>query len=382
MDWSQFFHDLLFDYTIRTVAAGSLLLGVVSGVLGVYALLRRQSLLGDTISHAALPGVVLAFLLTGSKAPMVLLIGAMAAGWIGTIWLMVIVRRTRIKQDSALALVLSVFFGLGMVLLSYTQRLPNAGQAGLNKFLFGQAATMLESDVLTIAILGSLAILVTQLLWKEFKLVSFDPDYAAGQGFPVGFLEVLLTTLLVVAIVIGLQAVGVVLMSAMVVAPGAAARQWTDRLGLMVFLSAFFGGLAGLSGVLMSGLRPGLSTGPVIVLVISAIAFLSLLLAPNRGLISGMIRKRRNRRLARSEHILQNLYELGIQHGDPYHPHSAGALKLMNNQPQGIAGALRNLRQRGLVTEAGRGEWALTRQGLLEVSQHHQQERSDEHITN
>ena len=382
MDWGQFFHDVLFDYTIRTVAAGSLLLGVVSGVLGVYALLRRQSLLGDTISHAALPGVVLAFLLTGSKAPMTLLIGAMLTGWLGTIWLMVIVKRTRIKQDSALALVLSVFFGVGMVLLSYTQRLPNAGQAGLNKFLFGQAATMLESDVLTIAVLGATAILITLLLWKEFKLVSFDPDYAAGQGFPVGFLEILLTTLLVVAIVIGLQAVGVVLMSAMVVAPGAAARQWTDRLGVMVVLSAMFGGLAGLSGVFVSGLRPGLSTGPAIVLVISAIAFLSILLAPNRGLIAGLIRRARSRRTARSEQVLQHLFELGIQHGDPYYPHASVALRLMNSQPEGVPGALRNLRQRGMVSEAGKGEWVLTPRGLQEVENHRQQEKSNEHLSN
>jgi manganese/zinc/iron transport system permease protein len=294
MDLLQLFNDLLFDYTLRTVALGSAVLGIVSGALGSYAVLRKQSLLGDAISHAALPGVALAFLLTLSKTPLVLMIGAGIAGWLATLFVLGVVRRTRIKDDTALGIALSVFFGLGLVLLTYIQRnVPDATQAGLDHFLFGQAAVLLQSDVITMGVVGGVALVLTMVFWKEFKLASFDPDFGATLGFPIRLLDILLTTLLVIAIVIGLQTVGVVLMSAMIVAPAAAARQWTDRLGMMVVLSALFGAIAGVSGTLMSGAIQRMPTGPAIVLCISAIVGISLLLAPNRGLVWGWIRQRR-----------------------------------------------------------------------------------------
>jgi manganese/zinc/iron transport system permease protein len=292
MDLGFLLQSLLFDYTLRTVAAGSAVLGIVSGALGAFAVLRRQALLGDAISHAALPGVVLAFLLTRSKAPLILLAGAGIAGWLGILWVTSITRDTRIKADSALGLVLSVFFGLGLMLLTFTQRLPDARQAGLDTFLFGQAATLLERDVLIMAGLGGAALLLMALFWKEFKLLSFDRDFGISLGLPARGLDTLLISLLVVAIVIGLQAVGVVLMSAMIVAPAAAARQWTDRLGHMVLLSSIFGALAGISGTLISGAASGLSTGPTIVLCASAIVLVSLLFSPHRGLLARWLRQR------------------------------------------------------------------------------------------
>lgn len=271
---------LLDDYTLRIVALGSALLGAVSGGLGSLAVLRRQSLLGDAISHAALPGIVLAFLLTGSKATLVLVLGAAIAGWIGTLVVIGIVRHSRVKEDSALGLVLSVFFGFGMVLLTYVQRLPDAAQAGLDRFLFGQAATLLMRDVEVIAGLGGIAVLLMLIAWKEIKLLTFDRTFGDSLGIQMNRVDVLLTTILVLAIVIGLQTVGVVLMSAMVVAPGAAARQWTDRMGRMVGLSAFFGGIAGVTGAILSSSMERLPTGPTIVLCLTAIVVLSILFAP------------------------------------------------------------------------------------------------------
>ncbi len=299
--------DIFFDYTIRTVALGAAVLGMVSGALGTFAVLRRQSLLGDAMSHAALPGVVLAFMLTHSKAPLVLMLGAAVAGGLGTLLLMAITRTTRIKEDAALGITLSVFFGFGLMLLSLLQRNPDARQAGLNKFLFGQAATLLASDVIVMLIFGGVALGLLLLFWKEFKLLAFDRDYAATQGLPVQKLEVLLTFLLVIAIVIGLQAVGVVLMSAMVVAPAAAARQWTNKLGVMVMLAALFGAIAGVGGALISSMGSGLSTGPVIVLAVSAIVVVSLLFARNRGVLWGAGRRQRNRRRLHTEAVLGNL---------------------------------------------------------------------------
>lgn len=362
MDWTALLRDLFFDYTLRTVALGSATLGIVSGALGAYAVLRKQSLLGDAISHAALPGVVLAFLLTRSKASLVLIVGAAIAGWLGTLWMMNITKHTRIKQDSAIGLVLSVFFGLGLMLLTYTQRLPDARQAGLDKFLFGQAAALLERDVITMAFLGGIVLIVVALLWKEFKLLSFDPEFGASLGFPMGLLDVLLTTLLVLAIVIGLQAVGVVLMSAMVVAPAAAARQWTDRLGVMVLLSAFFGALAGVSGALISSLASGLSTGPTVVLAASLIVLVSLTLAPNRGLVWKWVRRQRNRRKLRLDAVLADLYVLSRQHQEPEHAHSINVLRAMSAQG-GVLRTLQALADRGWVEQTTPDHWRLTLQG-------------------
>jgi manganese/zinc/iron transport system permease protein len=362
--------DFLFhNYTLRIVALGAGVLGIVSGALGSYAVLRKQALLGDAMSHAALPGLVIAFLLTRSKAPLVLMIGAAIAGWLGTLLVMQLINTTRIKHDSALGFVLSVFFGLGLMLLTFVQKLPDARQAGLDTFLFGQAAALLERDVISMALLGGLALLAVAVFWKEFKLLSFDVEFGASLGFPMRLLDILLTTLLVIAIVIGLQAVGVVLMSAMIVAPAAAARQWTDRLERMVALSAFFGALAGVSGALISSLVPRLSTGPTIVLCISLVVLVSLLLSPNRGLVWDWARRQRNRRRLRLEAVLGNMHALAQQHEDTQHPHSVTVLQAMNAGRGGVRRSLEALADRGLVRRMGGDQWALTQQGLLEAEQ-------------
>lgn len=358
---------LLFDYTLRTVALGSAILGIVSGALGSYAVLRRQSLLGDAISHAALPGICLAFLWTRSKAPLVLVLGAALAGWLGTLLVMAIVRTTRVKSDSALGLILSVFFGFGLVLLTYIQKRPDARQAGLETYLFGQAAALLERDVVTMGVLGMLVLLVVGVFWKEFKLLSFDPDFGASLGFPVRLLDILLTTLIVLAIVLGLQTVGVVLMSAMVVAPAAAARQWTDRLGVMVLLSAFFGASAGVSGAIFSSLVRRLPTGPTIVLCASAIVVASLALSPSRGLVWEWVRRQRAGRRLRLEKVLLDMYELSRQHSTLEHAHSSAALQLMHGERVKLQRALEELGRRELVKRTGKDEWILTDAGRQEA---------------
>jgi manganese/zinc/iron transport system permease protein len=363
MDISQLLYDLLFDYTLRTVALGAAVLGLVSGMLGSFAVLRRQSLLGDAISHAALPGIVLAFLITRSREPVVLMLGALVAGWLATLFMLNITRTTPIKNDSALGLVLSVFFGFGLMLLTFTQRLPDATQAGLDKFLFGQAATLLQRDVITMGIIGLIALALLVIFWKEFKLITFDPAYAASLGFPVRILDVLLTTLLVLAIVIGLQTVGVVLMSAMIVAPAAAARQWTDRLNRMVVLGGLFGALAGVSGTLISSSAERLPTGPVIVLCVSTLVLLSILFATNRGLLWNWIRSQRNRRTLRARAVLADLSTLARQHPDQEHGHSVAVLRAMSPNPDGVSHALAQLKGRGHAREVSQGLWALTEAG-------------------
>lgn len=287
--------DLVYDYTLRNVALGSALLGIVSGVLGSFAMLRKQGLLGDALAHAALPGICLAFLLTGAKDQIVLLLGAGIAGWVGTMLLLLIVRRTVLSEDAALGIVLSTFFGFGVTLLTYINQLDSANQAGLDKYLFGQAAALIERDVITFAILGGIALLLVLLFYKEFKLLTFDPEFASSLGFGTTKLSILLTSLIVVAVVIGLQTVGVVLMAAMLIGPAAAARQWTNRLSTMIVLSAAFGALAGVIGALLSFTQAGLPTGPTIILALTVIVFFSLAFAPARGLVWEWGRRRRQR---------------------------------------------------------------------------------------
>lgn len=290
--------DLLFDYTIRNVALGSAILGVMGGVLGCFAVLRRQSLLGDALAHATLPGVCLAFLLTGTRSPAALLTGAVLAALAGALVILLVTNRTRIKQDAALGIVLSVFFGLGTVLLSYIGGTGEAAQSGLDRFVFGQAAAIVAGDVVAMGSITAAALLVVALLYKEFKLLAFDPAFASALGYPVGPLGVVLTALIVAAIVVGIQAVGVVLMAAMLITPAVAARQWTERLGVMLVVSGLFGAASGVAGALLSASGQNLPTGPLIVLVATGILLVSLLLGRSRGFLPSALRDRRNRRAA------------------------------------------------------------------------------------
>lgn len=357
---------IVFDYTLRTVALGAGALGIVAGALGTYAVLRRQSLLGDAISHAALPGIVLAFILTGTKSTLVLVLGAALAGWLGTLVVMTVVRHSRLPEDSALGIVLSVFFGAGLVLLTWVQRFPDASQAGLDRFLFGQAATMLARDVVIISSLGAIALGAVFLFWKEFKLLSFDPDFGASLGLPMRTIDILLTTFLVIAIVIGLQTVGVVLMSALVIAPAAAARQWTNSLGVMVLLAAFFGAVSGVTGAVISSAAVGVPTGPTIVLAATTLVLFSMAFAPERGLVFAAVQRRRQRQQIRTDAVLADLYDLAAQH-EADHAHELSVLEAMRAGRTDVQRALHLLEQQGLARRDTAGAWLITRSGREDV---------------
>lgn len=282
---------LWLDPNARWILLGCSLLGLSSGVLGSFAYLRKQSLMGDALSHAALPGVCVAFMITGSKSIFFFLIGAAAAGLLATLSIGWITRYSKIKQDSALGIVLSVFFGVGIVLLTQIQHSSSGNQSGLDKFLFGQAASMVNSDVITMAIISFLLVGICTLFFKEFKLLSFDPGYARGLGFPVGILDHFMMFLIVVAVVVGIQAVGVVLMAALLITPAVAARYWTERLGLMVILSGLFGAFSGFVGTYLSTMGSNLPTGPLSVLAATVVFVISLFFAPKRGLVIKLIRQ-------------------------------------------------------------------------------------------
>lgn len=278
--------SILTNHTFQIVALGTGILGLLSGVMGVFLTLRKQSLLGDALGHAALPGIVIAFLIIQDKNMLVLLLGASLSGLLATAlinWMTG--RQSVIKQDSALALVLSSFFGLGTALLSYSQKIPNAAQAGLETFIFGQASGMLKKDVYLIIVTSVLVLMLIVLFWKEFKLITFDADFARTLPGPYGLLTRLLSLLIVVTIVLGLESVGVVLISALLVNPAIAARQWSHRMKTVVLLSGLFGLFSGIIGTLISSAGSQIPTGATIVVVATSITLFSILFAPKRGLI-------------------------------------------------------------------------------------------------
>ncbi|WP_153124393.1 metal ABC transporter permease [Peribacillus tepidiphilus] len=292
MDWKT----IILDPNTQWVLFGSLLLGLSSGVIGSFAYLRKQSLMGDALAHAALPGVCLAFMITGTKSIFSFLIGAIVAGVLATFSIGYITRHTRIKQDAALGMVLSVFFGFGIVLLTQIQHSDSGNQSGLDKFLFGQAASLVKSDVYTIGIIAALLVLICTLFFKEFKLLSFDPGFAKGIGLPVVWLDQFLMVLLVVAVVVGIQSVGVVLMAAMLITPAVSARYWTDRLHIMVAVSGLFGALSGVLGTIFSTMADNMPTGPMIVLSATVFFVLSVLFGPTRGVVAKARAKASNKK--------------------------------------------------------------------------------------
>ncbi len=359
MTFQDYITLLTTDYTLQIITLGTAILGAICGMLGSFAVLRKQSLLGDAISHASLPGIAIAFLLTGTKDTNLLLIGALVSGLLGAFWIRGIVKKTHLKTDTALGLILSVFFGFGMLLLTYIQKQPNANQAGLDKFLFGQAATLLAEDVWLMAIVTGFCLLVLLLFWKEFKLLLFDEDYTKTLGFNTKFIDILITSFIVVAIVLGLQTVGVVLMSAMLLAPAAAARQWTNSLGIMLILAAVFGIAAGVIGTGISASQSNLSTGPVIVLVAGSFVLFSFIFSPSRGILFRQLRLENNRRDLALHKTLSFMFEIVKTHEDKSHPH---AVQILNNFQGYTIKTLKKLEAKNYITINGK-MWSMTKKG-------------------
>ena len=296
--------DLLpLSYTDSVVVLGALVLGVVAGVVGTFAVLRQRSLVGDALAHAALPGVCAAFLLTGTKDPAALLAGAACAGVVAAVLIVEVERTGRLRPDAAIGVVLSSLFSLGIVLLTAISNSNDADQAGLERYLFGQAAGLSERDVAVTLLLGAAALAVVVVGFRTFKTTLFDPTFAGATGLPVRIVELAMTALLVVAVVVGLRMVGAILMVAMLIVPPVAARQLTNRLSILVPLAGLIGAGVGVAGALLSA-RSQVPTGPVIVLVGFGVVVASLALAPQRGVLWRANRLALDRRRALAEGVL------------------------------------------------------------------------------
>lgn len=302
-------------YSDAVVLLGAAVLGLAAGVLGSLAVLQKRSLVGDALSHAALPGVAIAFILSGTKDPSALLIGAGAVGLLGALLIIGIERTGRVRPDAAIGVVLAGFFSLGIVLLTWISNSGSAQQAGLERYLFGQAAGLVERDVIVMAILAVAALLLVALSLRPLRITLFDRDYARAIGLPARAVEIGTTVLLVVAIIIGLRTVGAILMVAMLVIPGVAARQLSNRLGAMLVLAGVIGAGVGGGGAVVAG-RAEAPTGPVIVLIGTLVVALAILLAPGRGVLWNGLRLRRERRRLLASSVLIDL-ETAMHSGAP-----------------------------------------------------------------
>lgn len=304
---------LLRSHNTRLVVLSTAFLGMASGVVGSFLLLRKRSLMGDALSHATLPGIGIAFgvmIALGGSGKWLpgLLLGATVSGVAGLLVMVAIRRTTRLRDDVAMGLVLSVFFGLGVAVLGIVQRLPNA--AGLEGFIYGKPASIVEADFQLIRALALVVAGVSVGLFKEFKLLCFDEGFAASQGWPVLALDILLLGLVTAVTVIGLQAVGLILIIAFLVTPPAAARFWTNSLPLMTLFAALIGAASGWLGSSISAFVPRLPAGAVIVVVAAAIFLASMLLAPARGVLGRWLRHARLKRKIGRQHLLRGAYEL------------------------------------------------------------------------
>lgn len=357
------------EYNTAIVLIGTMFLGLAAGVIGCLTLLRGRALLGDALSHATLPGICLAFLIFERREYSVLLAGAMVSGIIGVTLVTLVPRFTRIKEDAATGIVLSVFFGAGIALSSYIQHSTESGaQAGIDSFLLGNTAGMLFADLMFLASAALAVLVLVLLLYKELKLACFDRDFAAVEGWPVGLLDFAVLLMLTVTTVIGLPAVGVVLMVAMLILPAAAARFWVKGFGALLLVAGVMGLVSGAVGTLISARAGHLPAGPVIVLAGTSVFVVSLLCAPHRGIVAHALVQRRLRRRRLEQSLLRSLYESIETEPDRRPAFSVSDLRARRAWNEGTARRiLARLRSQGVVERCG-VDWRLTDSGVARAA--------------
>ncbi len=363
----------LSDYNTRIVLIGTGLLGISAGVVGPLVVLRKRALVADVISHASLPGIAIAFLTmemiepgSGKSLPG-LLCGATVGGLTGVAFTAAIRRWTRIREDASLAIVLSIFFGLGIALFTVIQNIPTGNAAGLQHFIYGKAASMVADDVRLIAGTSLVVLVLCGLLFKELTLLAFDQRYAAVQGWPVLLLDAILMTLVVAVTVVGLQSVGLLLVVALLIVPAAAARFWTHHLPRLTLASAAIGGLSAMIGVAVSALYPRLAAGAVIVLVGSAMFVVSMFLGTRRGVLRRMFMHRRLARRVGEQHLLRAFFESTEDTASAGAATFGDLLTMRSWTPRQLQRQLALAQRQGLIDSKGAAGYGLTRRGLEEA---------------
>jgi manganese/zinc/iron transport system permease protein len=302
------------DASIAFVVIGIILLGIGSAYVGTYSFLDKKALLGDAISHAVLPGICLGFILAGEKNPIYIVTGAFLSGALATFLTSWLKSKTRLSDDAIIASILSIFFGFGVVLLTVIQKSGNPEMAGLNQFIFGNAIAILEEDLYIYGGLAILIILTLTSFRKEFSMLVFNADFGKSIGYPMGAIRLIFNVLMILAVVIGIQAIGVVLMAALLITPGAAARFWTDKLGNLLLIAGTFSAVSGIIGTYVSFIIPQMPTGPWVVVCLSLLALISFLFAPKKGVLSRFIARKFYLKKTHQDHLLKLIYH-GIESG-------------------------------------------------------------------
>jgi manganese/zinc/iron transport system permease protein len=348
---------LLKNPNVIYVLLGVFFINTSAALIGTFAFLRKRALIGDAIAHSLLPGVCLGFLFAGEKNPLFLLLGAFATGWASTFLIDLVVNRTKTKQDTAIAIVLSTFFAFGIVLLTYIQKNVAGQHGGLDHFLFGQAAAIGRGDVILLGIIFLVIIGLLFVFFRSFLVLSFNADFARSAGLPVRTIEFLLTSLTVLAVASGIQALGVVLMSALIITPAAAARFWTENLVRMLLIAVVISLVCGIGGAYVSYSVSNMPTGPWVVVFLATITFLSIALSPKKGMLANFVRNRNNRRKILLENILKAIYV--------HHEERHGELELNYHLTSSEIQAMRNFDTAELST----GLQVLRKKGMLEISE-------------
>lgn len=367
----------LSDYNTRLVVLSTVVLGAASGMIGSFLLLRKRSLMGDALSHATLPGICVAFMVmvaaggSGKYFPG-LLLGAAVSGLLGVGSVLAITRFTRLKDDAALGIVLSVFFGLGAALLGLIQDMPQGSAAGLESFIYGKTASIIRADLLLIVSVAALVGAACVAFYKELTLLCFDEDFASSQGWPVTRLDLLMLTLVTAVTVIGLQAVGLILVIALLIIPPAAARFWTEKLSRMMFASALIGAVSGWFGASLSALAPRLPAGAVIVLVAAAVFVFSMVFGSSRGVLVRAVLHLRLVATVGRQHLLRAVFEaIESVEGQPVQGRSVDLETLMKMRSWSsikLGRIIRRAQAQGLLVQGGTGDVRLTEYGTAEAA--------------
>ncbi|HAK70330.1 MAG TPA: zinc ABC transporter permease [Cryomorphaceae bacterium] len=353
------------DPIFLKVVVGTTLLASSSAVVGTFSYLKGQSLVGDAIAHALLPGVVLAFMLGDGKNPAYLILGALVSGLIAHYGIAFIQNRTKLKSDTAVSLVLSTFFGFGIMLMSVVQQRGQGQQAGLERYLLGKAAAITMLDVYTFSALALVLLLGVALFYKGFQLMTFNEDFAHAIGLPVGLIRVTFTVLTVLAVTIGIQTVGVVLMAALLITPAAAARAWTKSLPQMIVLAAVFSAISAVLGTLISSAITKMPTGPWIVIILGLIGFTSLFIAPEKGWLFKRKRALENRSKINRENIMKLMYRQEEKRGKGNKLTSPQILSIRAMRDEALRVGLKDLKKRLWIIEHIDG-FTLTDLGRME----------------
>ncbi len=355
------------DYNTRVVVLGVTCLGMAAGVIGSFAYLRKRAMLGDALSHATLPGIAFVFILTGDKNLTWLLLGATVTGVLGVFAVLMLRRVPRIREDAAIGIVLSVFFGAGMVLFSIVQEMNTGNQAGLQSFIYGKAASMVRRDAMLLAAVGGAVILGAVLFYKEFRLVCFDQDFASVQGWPVLLIDLVMMGLVVATTVIGLQAVGLILVVALLIIPAAAARFWTDKLTTMIVLSGVFGAISGWIGATCSAVASRMPAGAIIVICTGVLFLFSMMFSPHRGVLAGLLRRWTLRRRVAFQHLLRALAEFEEDRGEGCAVTTIELSRVRSWTRAVLIPLLARAGRAGLIARGAERRFKLTEQGRIEA---------------